>query len=148
MRVELYCDGACLGNPGPGGWGYLLRIYNIDGFQEKELSGAEGMTTNNRMELAAVINGLSALQFPCDVSVYSDSQYVVMGTNNWLKNWKLKNWCKADGKTILNLESWQTLDNLLNLHRVKVFWIRGHSGHLENERVDYLAQQAAKSLRK
>jgi ribonuclease HI len=146
MRVELYCDGACLGNPGKGGWGYLLRIHNIDGFTENEQNGSEVMTTNNRMELMAVINGLSTLQHPCDVSVYSDSQYVVMGVNSWLKNWKLKNWCKADGKTVVNLELWQRLDRLLNFHRVEMLWVRGHNGHLENERVDYLATEAAKSV--
>ena len=145
-QVELYCDGACLGNPGPGGWGYLLRTITVDGFVEREGSGAEAKTTNNRMELKAVIEGLSTLMYPCDVSIYSDSQYVVKGIQYWLKNWKSKGWLKADGKPVINLELWQSLDAQLKVHKVEANWVRGHDGHLENERVDYLAKEAAKSV--
>jgi ribonuclease HI len=145
-QVQLYCDGSCLGNPGPGGWGYILRTPTVDGFVEKEASGAEAVTTNNRMELMAVIEGLSHLLYPCDVSIYSDSQYVVKGIQCWLEAWKRKGWLKSDGKQVINLELWQALDAQLNIHKVVANWVRGHDGHVENERVDYLAKEAAKSI--
>ena len=145
-KVELYCDGACLGNPGPGGWGYLLRVPSAEGPKEKEASGAERDTTNNRMELLAAISGLAALSRPCEVDLYSDSQYVVKGIQSWIKGWKAKGWRKADGKPVMNIELWQALDALLLKHRVEAHWVKGHAGHPENERVDQLAASAAKAI--
>ncbi|HEX9081127.1 MAG TPA: ribonuclease HI [Holophagaceae bacterium] len=145
-KVELYCDGACLGNPGPGGWGYLLRLRAPDGVREKEAAGAEPETTNNRMELMAAIRGLAALNQPCLVALYSDSQYVVKGIQAWLKDWKRRGWKKADGKPVLNADLWQALDAELTRHHVEAHWVRGHAGHPENERVDRLANEAAHSL--
>ena len=144
--VQLYCDGACLGNPGPGGWGYLLRVPSPTGPKEKEASGAEAGTTNNRMELLAAISGLAVLSRPCDVDLYSDSQYVVKGIQSWMAGWKRKGWRKADGQAVINVDLWQALDEQIKIHRVTAHWVRGHNGHTENERVDRLASQAAKSL--
>ena len=124
----------------------MLRTSTVGGFVEKEASGAEAVTTNNRMELMAVIEGLSNLPYPCSVSIYSDSQYVVKGIQHWLEGWKRKGWLKADGKPVLNLELWQALDAHLKIHKVEANWVRGHDGHVENERVDYLATEAAKSV--
>jgi ribonuclease HI len=146
MKVELFCDGACLGNPGPGGWGYLLRVTTTDGVKEKEGSGSEAETTNNRMELLGAIEGLKALSKPCSVTLRSDSQYVVKGIQSWIAGWKRKGWRKADGKPVLNLELWQALDAQCIRHRVEAQWVKGHAGHAENERVDQLASAAAKSL--
>lgn len=145
-KVELYCDGACLGNPGPGGWGYLLRVRTATGTKEKEASGAEPETTNNRMELLAAIRGLEALTQSCLVDLRSDSQYVVKGIQAWLKDWKRRGWKKADGKPVLNADLWQALDAQLARHQVEARWVRGHAGHAENERVDRLANEAARSL--
>ncbi|GLH71480.1 ribonuclease HI [Geothrix rubra] len=145
-RVELYCDGACLGNPGPGGWGYLLRVRASAGDREKEAAGAEPETTNNRMELSAAIRGLEALTQPCLVELFSDSQYVVKGIQAWLKDWKRRDWKKADGKPVLNADLWQALDAQLARHQVEARWVRGHAGHPENERVDRLANEAARSI--
>jgi ribonuclease HI len=143
MKVELYCDGACLGNPGPGGWGYLLRVRLAAGVQEKEDAGSEADTTNNRMELMAAIRGLEAITKPCQVLLQSDSQYVVKGVTAWLKDWKRRGWKKADGKPVLNADLWQELDAQLARHHVEARWVKGHAGHAENERVDRLANQAA-----
>lgn len=143
MKIELYCDGACLGNPGPGGWGYLLRVHLATGLQEKEGSGSERDTTNNRMELTAAIRGLETISRPCEVLLQSDSQYVVKGIQSWLKDWKRRGWKKADGKPVLNADLWQTLDAQLARHRVEARWVKGHAGHAENERVDCLANEAA-----
>ncbi len=141
-KVELYCDGACLGNPGPGGWGFLLRM----GTKEKEDSGAEPDTTNNRMELMGAIRGLEALTKPCDVVLSSDSQYVVKGIQTWLASWKRNGWRKADKQPVLNVDLWQALDQQLLRHRVEARWVKGHAGHRENERVDVLATAAARTL--
>ena len=141
-KVELYCDGACLGNPGPGGWGYLLHM----GKNKKEGCGAETDTTNNRMELLAAIRGLEALTKPCEVTMFSDSQYVVKGIQTWLAGWKRNGWRKADKQPVLNVELWQALDAQLQRHQVEARWVKGHAGHAENERVDALANQAARSL--
>lgn len=141
-KVELYCDGACLGNPGSGGWGFLLRM----GKHEKEGSGAEADTTNNRMELMAAIRGLEALTKPCDVAMFSDSQYVVKGIQSWLAGWKRNGWRKADQQPVLNAELWRALDTQLQRHHVVARWVKGHAGHAENERVDSLANQAAHSI--
>ncbi len=146
-EVELYADGACQGNPGPGGWGYLLRVHTPEGAKEKEASGAEPDTTNNRMELMAVIQGLEALSRPCKVLLVSDSQYVVKGLGEWLPGWKRKGWRKADGQPVLNAELWQRLDELARLHDLRPRWVKGHAGHPENERVDRLASEAARTLR-
>jgi len=145
-NVELFCDGACLGNPGPGGWAYLLRARAGSGVQEKEGSGAEPSTTNNRMELRAAIEGLHALTRPCTARLFCDSRYVVQGINEWLEEWKQRGWRKADKKPVLNAELWQELDGLLSIHQVEAVWVKGHAGHPENERVDRLAREQAESL--
>jgi ribonuclease HI len=135
-KVDLFTDGACSGNPGPGGWGALLRY----GKTEKELSGGEEMTTNNRMELRAVIAGLSAIKPPCLVTVHTDSEYVMKGVQQYLENWKARGWKTADKKPVKNIDLWQELDAVLPQNDVKWVWVRGHSGHVENERVDALAR--------
>jgi len=144
-KVDLYCDGACLGNPGPGGWGFLLRTATSKGPVEKEGSGAEADTTNNRMELMGALEGLRALSRPCEVTLWCDSQYVVKGLAEWLPGWKRKGWRKADGHPVLNADLWQALDMEMQRHRVATRWVRGHAGHAENERVDRLASAAAKA---
>ena len=134
--VEIYSDGACSGNPGPGGWGAILRC---DG-REKELSCGEPYTTNNRMELTGVIEALSALKFPCKVKVTTDSKYVVDGIEKgWAQGWKKRGWKKSDGKPALNPDLWEKLLELLAVHDVEFCWIKGHAGHPENERCDRLA---------
>lgn len=134
--VEIFTDGACSGNPGAGGWGAILRC---DG-KEKELSGGEAHTTNNRMELLGVINALEALKYPCDVRITTDSKYVVDGvTKGWAHGWKKRGWKKADGKPALNPDLWAKLLDLLSVHHVEFSWIKGHAGHAENERCDALA---------
>ena len=138
-HVFLFSDGACSGNPGPGGWGVILR-YNDT---EKELSGGEAETTNNRMELTAVIKGLNALKFPCRVTVTSDSKYVCDAINqNWLSAWVKNGWKKADRKPVLNTDLWMELLRLMEIHSVEFLWIKGHAGHQENERCDKLAVAA------
>lgn len=144
-KVDLFCDGACLGNPGPGGWAYLLRYRTPQGVKTREVSGAEPETTNNRMELQGAIQGLRALRRPCEVRLHCDSQYVVQGIEGWLEGWKRKGWKKADGKPVLNEDLWKALDQELARHRVVAQWVRGHAGHPENERVDALAREAARS---
>ncbi|MBO5928470.1 MAG: ribonuclease HI [Clostridia bacterium] len=135
-HVELFTDGACSGNPGAGGWAAILRY----GQHEKELSGGEAQTTNNRMELTAVIRGLAALNERCSVLITTDSQYVVNGIEKgWAASWKRNGWRKADKKPALNADLWDTLLNLLALHDVKFHWVHGHQGHPENERCDALA---------
>lgn len=142
-NVELFTDGACSGNPGPGGWCAILKAKGT----EKILSGSEIETTNNRMELSAVINGLKALKRPCRVTVTSDSKYVCDAVNKyWLINWKKKNWKKSDGKAVLNPELWQELDELLHIHEVRFIWIKGHDGHPENERCDAIAVSEYKKM--
>lgn len=137
--VEIYTDGACKGNPGPGGWGALLRT----GGTEKELFGGEPGTTNNRMELRAVIEALSALKRPCDVLLHVDSQYVLKGMTEWLPGWKAKGWRTADKKPVKNVDLWQQLDALVNGagHRIEWRWVRGHNGDPGNERADELANR-------
>ncbi len=131
--VEIFTDGACSGNPGPGGWAALLR-YNG---HEKEISGGEPDTTNNRMEMMAVIEALSALKKPSRVKLYTDSQYVQKGVVEWMDGWKAKGW-----KKVKNVDLWQRIDSLLDVHKVEFHWVRGHDGHKENERVDKLAVAA------
>jgi ribonuclease HI len=141
-EVEIFTDGACSGNPGPGGWGALLRAKGV----EKELSGAEKNTTNNRMELMAVIAALEALKRPCRVTITTDSQYVMKGMTEWLPNWKARNWRTAGRKPVKNVELWQRLDKAVTKHEVKWKWVRGHQGHPENERADVLAVRAREQI--
>lgn len=138
--VELYTDGACSGNPGPGGWAYILRHRASD--SEREDSGGEARTTNNRMELMAVIRGLSALSRPSRVDVYSDSQYVLNGLQSWMDGWKKKGWVTASKAPVKNRDLWERLDELRGEHELSYHWIRGHSEHPENERADALAVAA------
>lgn len=141
--VEIFTDGACSGNPGPGGWGAVLRY----GEREKELSGGETNTTNNRMELTAVIEALSALKEPCKVRLTTDSKYVADGvTKGWAESWRNNGWRKADKKPALNPDLWEKLLVLLKQHEVEIVWVKGHAGHPENERCDALAVSFYKKL--
>ena len=141
--VDIYTDGACKGNPGPGGWGALLRFRG----QEKELYGGEAPTTNNRMELLAVIKALEALSRPCQARVHTDSQYVQKGISEWVHNWKRRGWRTADKKPVKNVDLWQQLDALAGQHQVEWVWVKGHAGHAENERADQLANRGVETLR-
>jgi ribonuclease HI len=141
--VEIFTDGACSGNPGPGGWGVVLRF----GEREKELSGGEKETTNNRMELTAAIEGLSALKEPCRVRLVTDSKYVADGiTKGWAESWRKNGWRKADKKPALNVDLWEKLLDLIKTHEVTIDWVKGHAGHPENERCDKLAVEFYKGL--
>ncbi len=143
-EIKLFTDGACSGNPGPGGWGAILRYGEI----EKELSGGEAETTNNRMELSAVIAGLEALKEPCKVLLCTDSKYVADGVmQGWAASWRAKGWRKSDGKPALNPDLWEKLLNLLEVHEVEINWIKGHNGHPENERCDKLAVMETKNFK-
>lgn len=140
--VEIFTDGACSGNPGAGGWGAVLRYGGV----EKELSGGEAETTNNRMELTAVIEALKALKKPCEIVLCTDSRYVMDGVQQWLPNWKKNGWRTANKKSpVKNIDLWQQLDALLELHKIKWVWVKGHNGHPENERCDKLARDKAKA---
>lgn len=138
MRIEIYTDGACRGNPGPGGWGVLLRYKD----KEKALSGAEAHTTNNRMELQAAIEGLSALTKACTVDLYTDSNYLRQGMMTWLHQWKKKGWKNAKKEPVKNEDLWKALDALATKHTVHWHWVKGHAGHPENEYADTLATTA------
>ncbi len=140
--VVIYADGACRGNPGPGGWGVLLRARGA----EKELFGGEPETTNNRMELTAVIRGLETLRRRCAVRVYTDSQYVQKGISEWIHDWKRRGWRTAERKPVKNTDLWQRLDDLARGHRIEWIWVRGHAGHPENERADALANKGIDKL--
>jgi ribonuclease HI len=142
-KVEIFCDGACSGNPGAGGYGTILRY----GGSEKELSGAEGLTTNNRMELMAAIAGLAALKRSCSVVVTSDSQYLVKGMTEWLAGWVKKGWKNSKKEEVLNRDLWEQLLELSQVHRIQWVWVRGHNGHPENERCDELARAAIDTYR-
>jgi ribonuclease HI len=133
--IYIYSDGACKGNPGPGGWGALL----VKGGHRKEISGGEANTTNNRMEMTAVIRALESLKHPSTVEVHTDSQYVQKGISEWMSGWKRRNWRTADGKPVKNQDLWLQLDSLSQLHHIEWKWVRGHAGHPENERADALA---------
>ena len=139
--VVVYTDGACKGNPGPGGWGAWLR----SGQAERELWGGERQTTNNRMELTAVIEALGALTRPCKVAVYTDSEYVRNGITSWIHNWKLRGWKTADRKPVKNAELWRRLDELAQQHAVSWHWVKGHAGDPGNERADALANRGCES---
>jgi len=140
--VEIFSDGACRGNPGPGGWGVLLRFNG----SEKELYGGEAETTNNRMELMAAICGLESLKNPCKVTLTTDSQYVMKGATEWMAGWKRKGWMTAARKPVKNVDLWQRLESALKPHDVKWCWVRGHTGHPENERADALANRGVDEL--
>ena len=141
-HVTIYTDGSCLGNPGAGGWGAILRYGKL----EKELSGGAENTTNNQMEMMAAIQALEALKSPCAVDLYLDSQYVRQGITEWLEGWKARGWKTADKKPVKNMELWQRLEAATLPHHIKWHWVKGHSGHPENERVDELARKAAETM--
>jgi ribonuclease HI len=143
-HVEIATDGACKGNPGPGGWGALIRM----GAREKELSGGEPHTTNNRMELMAAIKGLNALTRPCRVTLSTDSRYVMDGLTKWIHGWRKNGWRTADKKPVKNAELWQALCAAAEPHRVEWNWVKGHAGHPDNERADKLASDAANAMRR
>jgi len=138
-HVEIATDGACKGNPGPGGWGVLIRM----GSRERELSGGEKLTTNNRMELMAAIEGLNALKRPCRVTLSTDSRYVMDGLTKWIHGWRKNGWKTADKKPVKNADLWQALIDAAAPHRVEWVWVKGHAGHPDNERADRLASDAA-----
>jgi len=141
-RIEAYTDGACRGNPGPGGWGAILRY----GDHEKELKGGEAETTNNRMELTAAIRALEALRRPCEVDLYTDSQYLRLGITQWMQGWKKNGWKTSGKKPVKNQDLWQALEAAAARHEVRWHWVKGHSGHPENERADALANEAIDEL--
>ena len=143
-HVEVFTDGACTVNPGPGGWGVLLRI----GHHEKEMSGSEPYTTNNRMEMLAAIKALEALNQPCRVTLHTDSKYVLDGITRWVFGWQKNGWKTADRKPVKNADLWQALVAATRPHQVEWVWVRGHDGHPENERVDRLASDAATAAKK
>jgi ribonuclease HI len=136
-EVEVFTDGACSGNPGPGGWGALLRF----GAHEKALSGGEALTTNNRMELMGAISALEALKEPCTVDLHTDSEYLKNGVTKWLAGWKRNGWRTADKKPVKNQDLWERLDGALKRHEIRWHWVKGHAGHPENERADELARE-------
>ena len=147
-KVNLFTDGACSGNPGPGGWGYILQHPGT--LKEMEASGGERETTNNKMELTAVIRGLEALKEPCEVTLYADSKYVGQGIESWMAGWKRRGWKRKEGSKLVpvkNIELWQRLDELTQRHRVKFSHVKGHAGHIENERCDQLAVLASQRFK-
>lgn len=140
--VYIFTDGACSGNPGPGGWGAILRY----GTNEKHLSGAEPNTTNNRMEMLAAINAIKAIKFPCKIILTTDSVYLKNGITQWIVNWKKNNWKNANNKPVKNIDLWQALENEIKDHSIEWHWVKGHSGHHENELADELARKAIEKL--
>ncbi|MBT5098707.1 ribonuclease HI [Gammaproteobacteria bacterium] len=143
-RVEIFTDGACKGNPGPGGWGALLRVNG----QSKELKGSEPETTNNRMEMQAVISALESLKQPCSVQLTTDSKYVLDGVKSWMPNWKKRGWKTASKAPVKNKDLWMKIDVLVQAHDIEWAWVKGHSGHVENERVDQLANDAIDEMQR
>lgn len=141
-KVQIFTDGACKGNPGPGGWAALLR----NGVNEKEIHGGEQETTNNRMELTAVIEALRALKEPCEIELYSDSKYVIDGITQWIHGWKKRGWKNASKDPVKNKDLWQVLDEEASRHKIKWNWVKGHDGHDENERVDQIASAQAEMI--
>ncbi|CAG0951798.1 Ribonuclease HI [Rhodocyclaceae bacterium] len=142
--IDIYTDGACSGNPGPGGWGAILRAKG----QEKELFGGEAQTTNNRMEMMAVIEALRAMKRPVAARVYTDSQYVMKGITEWIQGWKRRGWKTAGKEPVKNEDLWRTLDALASQHKLEWHWVRGHNGHPENERADELARRGVEQARR
>jgi ribonuclease HI len=145
--VDIYTDGACSGNPGPGGWGVLLRVQTERGIVEKEIFGGETTTTNNRMELFAVIEALKALKRPIRARVHTDSQYVQKGISEWIHGWKKRGWRTADRQPVKNADLWRLLDEEAARHQVEWLWVRGHNGHVDNERADALARKGIDAVR-
>lgn len=143
-HIEIFTDGACSGNPGPGGWGAILR----HGETQKEMSGGEAETTNNRMELLGAISALNALKSSCEVDLYTDSKYVMDGISKWIFGWKKNGWKTAAKKPVKNAELWQALDQANQRHKVKWHWVKGHDGHAENERADELAREGMAPFKK
>jgi ribonuclease HI len=141
--VEIFTDGACSGNPGPGGWGAVLRYGGV----EKEMNGGEPETTNNRMELMAAIMAIEAVKRPCEIHVHTDSEYLRNGITTWIHSWKARNWRTADKKPVKNVDLWQRLERAIETHDVHWHWVKGHSGHVENERADELARLAIRQMR-
>ena len=141
--VEIFTDGACSGNPGPGGWGAILRFGTV----EKELNGSEEQTTNNRMELMAAIRAIEAVKRPCEIHLHTDSEYLRQGITTWIHSWKKRGWKTADKKPVKNVDLWQRLEAAIGTHDVKWHWVKGHSGHAENERADELARRAIRQLK-
>ena len=143
-QVVIYTDGACSGNPGPGGWGAVM----LSGENRKEICGGEPGTTNNRMELMAAISSLNALKSPCEVNLYTDSKYVMDGISKWIFGWKKNGWKTADKKPVKNAELWQALEEARNRHQVTLHWVKGHAGHPENERADELARKGMEPFKR
>jgi ribonuclease HI len=141
--VEIFTDGACSGNPGPGGWGAVLRYGDV----EKEMSGGEPATTNNRMELMAAIMAIEAVKRPCEIHLHTDSEYLRNGIMTWIHSWKARGWKTADKKPVKNVDLWQRLEKAIETHDVRWHWVKGHSGHIENERADELARLAIRQMR-
>ena len=142
-HVDIFTDGACSGNPGPGGWGAVLRY----GAVEKELNGSEEQTTNNRMELMAAIRAIEAVKRPCEIHLHTDSEYLRQGITSWIHSWKARGWKTADKKPVKNVDLWQRLERAIETHDVKWHWVKGHSGHRENDRADELARLAIRQLK-
>ena len=141
--VEIFTDGACSGNPGPGGWGAVLRYGDV----EKEMNGGEPETTNNRMELMAAIMAIEAVKRPCEIHLHTDSEYLRQGITTWIHSWKARGWKTADKKPVKNVDLWQRLERAIETHDVHWHWVKGHSGHVENERADELARLAIRQMR-
>tara|TARA_A100001011_G_scaffold399344_1_gene507547 strand:+ start:1130 stop:1570 length:441 start_codon:yes stop_codon:yes gene_type:complete len=141
--IEIYSDGSCIGNPGPGGWAAIILEKN----KKKEIFGGEKITTNNRMELIAVINALNLIKNKSKISIYTDSKYIINGITIWMKNWKKNNWKTSNKKIVKNKDLWNLLDKICGIHQVNWNWVKGHSGHELNERVDYLARSEAEKLK-
>ena len=141
--VEIFTDGACSGNPGPGGWGAVLRYGDV----EKEMNGGEPATTNNRMELMAAIMAIEAVKRPCEIHLHTDSEYLRQGITTWIHSWKARGWKTADKKPVKNVDLWQRLELAIETHDVHWHWVKGHSGHIENERADELARLAIRQMR-
>jgi ribonuclease HI len=141
--VEIFTDGACSGNPGPGGWGAILRYGGV----EKEMNGGEPQTTNNRMELMAAIMAIEAVKRPCEIHLHTDSEYLRNGIMTWIHSWKARGWRTADKKPVKNVDLWQRLETAIETHDVHWHWVKGHSGHIENERADELARLAIRQMR-
>jgi ribonuclease HI len=141
--VEIFTDGACSGNPGPGGWGAVLRYGEV----EKEMNGGEPATTNNRMELMAAIMAIEAVKRPCEIHLHTDSEYLRQGITTWIHSWKARGWKTADKKPVKNVDLWQRLEAAIETHDVHWHWVKGHSGHIENERADELARLAIRQMR-
>jgi ribonuclease HI len=141
--VEIFTDGACSGNPGPGGWGAILRYGGVD----KELNGGEPATTNNRMEMMAAIMAIEAVKRPCEIHLHTDSEYLRQGITTWIHSWKARGWKTADKKPVKNVDLWQRLERAIETHDVHWHWVKGHSGHVENERADELARLAIRHMK-